>query len=52
MDQGGGENVIYVQVDEDGKVLNYTSQMAGGEQVRLSTEHLYSYMNLIWSQIL
>ena len=30
---GGGDNVIYVQVDEQGRVLNYTSNMSGGEQV-------------------
>ena len=29
-----GENVIYVQVDEHGRVINYTTNMPGGEQVK------------------
>jgi hypothetical protein len=31
--EADGENVIYVQVDEHGRVVNYTTNMPGGEQV-------------------
>ena len=41
--EGEGENVIYVQVDEHGRVINYTTNMPGGEQVGKNVFKLTNY---------